>query len=523
MRLPVSRCSPKIHGFLYYVTHYTVFCHLALASLMNKINESKDCTKSNGNAGRDMPADFGLPTATFIVIAGMVGTGILTTSGFTVLDVGSNRWMLWLWVLGGITALSGALTLAELAAALPRTGGDYIYLYEAFGPLSAFLSGWVSFLIGFAVPSAASAFAFAKYTITPLKLSGVERIYLEQALGTAALVVFAAVHVSSRVQTARVQAFITSFKICGLVAFACAGLTFGWRNTANLRDSAAVAIDASFATSLMSSMVYIYYAYTGWNSAAYLAGEIRDAQRRLPWAILIGTASVTVLYLVLNVVYGLALSAADVRAIVDDPSNDIGREAVAPIAQLAAARLFGPEWSAALSVIFGTMLLSTLSAYVLIGPRVVYAMARAGQFPAIAARLSARAGTPVVATVLQTSVALLLLWTGSFENLIIYAGVGLSIFASLAVSSIYVLRSRQPALDRPFRTPGYPVTPAVFLVVTGLLTVATAREHPWVFFWVVVSILAGIPLYYLWQGKSRFLDVLSQGSKLNHSEAEDSL
>jgi APA family basic amino acid/polyamine antiporter len=520
-RLPVSRCSLKFHGFIYYVTHYTVFFHLALASLMNKINENKDCNESNDNSGPGMPADFGLPTATFIVIAGMVGTGILTTSGFTVLDVGSNRWMLWLWVLGGITALSGALTLAELATAFPKTGGDYIYIYQAFGPLPAFLSGWVSFLIGFAVPSAASAFAFAKYTIAPLKLSGVQSVYFEQALGTAALVVFALVHVSSRVHTARIQGVITSFKICGLLAFACAGLYFGWRNTANLRDSTAVAVDANLATRLMSSMVYIYYAYTGWNSAAYLAGEIREAQRRLPWAILIGTAGVTALYLLLNVVYGLGLAAADVRAIVNDPSNHIGREAVAPIAQIVAARLFGPEWSAALSIIFGTMLLSTLSAYVLIGPRVVYAMAKAGQFPSIAARLSKRAGTPVVATVLQTSVALLLLWTGSFENLIIYAGIGLSIFASLAVSSIYVLRSRRPEMLRPFRTPGYPVTPAVFLVVTSLLTVASAREHPWVFLWTVLSILAGIPLYYLWRGKSRFLDVPWQSSTLNQGKAED--
>ncbi len=163
------------------------------------------------------------------------------------------------------------------------------------------------------------------------------------------------------------------------------------------------------------------------------------------------------------------------------------------------------------------MLLSTLSAYVLIGPRVVYAMARAGQFPSIAARLSRGAGTPVVATALQTGVALLLLWTGSFENLIIYAGVGLSIFASLAVSSIYVLRWKRPEMHRPFRTPGYPVTPAVFLVVTGLLTVATAREHPRVFVYAILSILAGVPIYYIWQGKSRFLDALRQTSKLNQS------
>ena len=246
-----------------------------------------------------------------------------------------------------------------------------------------------------------------------------------------------------------------------------------------------------------------------------MAGEVRDAQRRLPWAILLGTTGVSLLYLALNMVYGLALSAADVRAIVDDPSNDIGRDAVAPIAQIAAARLFGQKWSTLFSIAFGTMLLSTLSAYVLIGPRVVYAMARAGHFPSIAARLSRRAGTPVVATALQTSVALLLLWTGSFENLIVFAGVGLSIFSLLVVSSIFVLRWKRPGMDRPFRTPGYPATPAVFLLVTSVLTAATAHEHPRVSMYAVLSIVAGVPFYYIWQDKGRFLDALRQSSKLN--------
>ena len=130
-----------------------------------------------------MPAEFGLATATFVVIAGMVGAGILTTSGYTVALVGSNQWMLFLWVLGGVTAVCGALTLAELSAAMPRTGGDYVYLYEAYGPLPAFLSGWVSFLIGFAGPSAASAFAFAKYTLAPFQRPGVQSALRERILG----------------------------------------------------------------------------------------------------------------------------------------------------------------------------------------------------------------------------------------------------------------------------------------------------------------------------------------------------
>jgi APA family basic amino acid/polyamine antiporter len=337
-------------------------------------------------------------------------------------------------------------------------------------------------------------------------------LLLEQALATVALIAFAVVHISGRRQTVKVQGAITSLKLCGLVAFTIAGLTLGWRNSANLSDFKP--IDGKLAVSLMSSMVYIYYAYTGWNSAAYLAGEVRNAQRILPWAILLGTGLVMALYLALNIVYALALSAADVRAIAFDPLNRAGREAVAPIAQIAAVRLFGPQWSAALSVVFGMMLLSTLSAYVLIGPRVVYAMARAGQFPLIASRLTKRAGTPAIATLLQASVALVLLWTGSFENLIIFAGVGLSLFSMLTVSSIYVLRLRRPFMYRPFRTPGYPGTPAFFLLMTGTLAIATAREHPRVALYAVLSILAGIPFYYIWRSKLRFLDVVCQSPKL---------
>ena len=189
-------------------------------------------------------------------------------------------------------------------------------------------------------------------------------------------------------------------KLCGLLAFACAGVSKGWPNRANLADL--TPLDSKLVVTLMSSMVYIYYAYTGWNSASYLAGEVRNPQRRLPQAILIGTAGVMMLYLALNVVYALALSALDVRGIVNNPTNRVGWEAVAPIALIAARRLFGTRWSAAFSVAIGLMLLSTISAYVLIGPRVVFAMAQAGQFPAVAARLTGRAGTPAVATMLQT-------------------------------------------------------------------------------------------------------------------------
>jgi APA family basic amino acid/polyamine antiporter len=203
----------------------------------------------------------------------------------------------------------------------------------------------------------------------------------------------------------------------------------------------------------------------------------------------------------LNIVYALALPAKDVRAIVASPTNPFKdkTEAVAPIAELAARRLFGEGGSAWLSIAVGAMLLSSLSAYVLTGPRVIYAMAVAGQFPSVAGRLSARAGTPVLATFLQVGTTLAMLWAGKFESLVVYASVGLSLFSMLAIGAVFVLRWKRPDLPRPFRTPGYPFTPIFYLFVTYELTRAAFQLRPAESLYALGSILLGIPLFYLWE------------------------
>ncbi len=430
---------------------------------------------------------FGLATATFVVVSSMIGTGVLTTSGYTVKVVGSNQLMLALWVVGGVVALCGALTVAELSASLPRSGGDYIYLYEAYGPLAAFLSGWVSFLIGFGGPIALSAFASAKYLLIPLHLDESITPLAQKGLATLAILTFALVHSSGRTGTVRVQGGATLLKLGILGLFAVAGLAAGWGRWDHFADRPPLAKLPPFLT-IVSSFVYISYGYTGWNAASYLAGEIEEPRRRLPQAILLGTGLVLALYLALNTVYGLALSVQDVRRIVD----------VAPIAQLAAERLFGRGLSDPFSLAVGLTLLASVSAYVLTGPRVAYAMARAGQFPAVAGRLSTRSGTPVIATALQVAWSLVLLWTGSFDLLLTYSSVGLALFSMLTVSSVFALRWRRPDLPRPFSTPGYPLTPAIFLGATGLMVWAIFSERPRVSIYSLLSILAGVPVYYLW-------------------------
>ena len=444
-----------------------------------------------------MPAEFGVATATFIIVASMVGVGVLTTSGFTVAGLKSNELMLWLWVVGGIVAACGALTLCELTAALPETGGDYVYLREAYGPLIAFLSGWVSFLIGFAAPSASAAFGASKYLLSPLALDPAIESNVQRVLATLLIVMFALIHTSGRSRTARVQGTITAIKLFILVGFVVVGVAIGWPRHAHLLDRPP--ITRPVLSEMMFSLVYISYAYIGWNCASYLAGEFKNPQKQLPRAILLGTLGVIALYLGLNLVYALALSADDVQAIVNDPSNTraFKAEVVAPIAEIAANRLFGARISEPFSFAIGLMLLSSLSAYVLTGPRVVYAMAIARQFPSLASKLSARTGTPVVATALQVVAALALLWTGSCECLVVYASVGLSIFSMLAVSAIFVLRVKQPNLARPFRTPGYPFTPVIYLLPTLALTTAAFLQRPRVSTYALLSIIAGVPFYFL--------------------------
>jgi len=429
--------------------------------------------------------------AIFVVVSSMIGVGVLTTSGFTVASVGSNELMLFLWIIGGIVALCGALCVAELAAALPSSGGDYIYLYEAYGPLAAFLTGWVSFLIGFAAPIAASAFASASYLLAPLGLPPTTARLAHQELASVAILSFALIHTSKASHATRAHVSVTLLKLGILCTFLVAGLHAGWGHWENLADRPSV--NLSTASAMLFSLVYISYAYTGWNAASYIAGEIAEPGRRLPQAILIGTSLVVALYLGLNTVYSLALPAREIQRI----AKEQGFDAVAPIAELAAKRLFGSTITATLSVAFGLTLLASLSAYILTGPRVAVAMARAGHFPAIAARLSLRTGAPAVATALQVAWALTLLWLGTFEKILIYASVGLALFSMLSVSTVIVLRRTRPDLHRPFRVPGYPVVPAIFLISTALLTTAVFLERPLPSLYSLLTILAGVPVYYL--------------------------
>ncbi len=436
---------------------------------------------------------FGLATAIFVVVSSMVGTGVLTTSGFSMYFLGSNQLMLILWVLGGILAVCGALTLCELTASMPRSGGDYVYLHESYGPAVAFLSGWVSFFIGFGGPIAASSSAAANYLLVPFQIDPATELILRPSLASAIVLVLAMLHCLGRQSSIRMQGGMTLVKLAILLTLAVVGVALGWGRWESIADRPP--LTGSVVLTMASSLVYVTYAYTGWNAASYLAGEVDQPQRRMPVAILVGTGLVTTLYLLLNLAYALAIPAEAVRALVGPPKN-VG--VVAPIAQIAAERLVGPRIANPLSFAIGLTLIASVSAYVLTGPRVLMAMAVANQFPAFAGRVN-RGGAPVVATALQVAWALVLLWTASFEPILLYAGIGLSLFSMLTVSSVFILRGKAPGAARPFRTPGYPWTPLVYLIGTGALVIAVGWDRPGVALASVASIALGVPVYHGWQ------------------------
>jgi basic amino acid/polyamine antiporter, APA family len=438
-------------------------------------------------------AGFGLGTATFVVVSSMVGVGVLTTSGQMVDRDGSNALMLMLWAVGGLIALCGALSLSELAAMLPRSGGEYIFIREAYGERMGFLAGWSSVLLGFAAPIAQTSRAAATFLIAPFELPAEVARWAAVGLASAFVVGFAAIHATARRRTARAQGLVTTTEVLILVAFVVAGLIAGrsnWRNLADLPPT----IDGQLGGKLLFSLLAVSYGYTGWNAAAYLAGEVADAPRRLPRAILLGTFGVILLYLGINLVYALALPASEVHAIREVE----GTAAIDPIAERAARALFGRVWSFPFSLATGLILLANASAYLLTGPRVLLAMARAGHFPAIASRLTERHGLPAVATAILVGLALLMLWTSSFDAILIFAAVGLSLTSLLSVASVYVLRIRRPDLPRPFRVPGYPVVPGIYLVGTTLVLVATFLERPRTSALSAASLLLALPVYELW-------------------------
>jgi APA family basic amino acid/polyamine antiporter len=421
------------------------------------------------------PRRVGGTTATMLVVASMLGTGIFTTTGFLVADLGSPLAVLAAWTLGGVLALCGALSYGELAAALPRNGGEYQLLSRVYHPAVGFAAGLVSLVVGFSAPLAASALAFGRYLAAAVP--GVP----PTAAG-AALVVLAALPHATHVRLGgRVQVAVTATAL-GLVAcFVVAGALRGetrWLVGEELR-SLSVAGTPAFAVAL----VYVSFAYSGWNGAVYLAGEVREPGRTVPRALLLGTAAVTTLYLALNAVFLAAAPPAELAGVVE-------------IGHVAAVKLLGPSAGRGLSVLIALVLAGSVSAMLMEGPRVYERMGL--DYPALAvlARRT-RHGGPAVAVAFQAGLALVMMLTATFGGLLLYVGFTLSLVTGLTVAGVFVLRVREPTLARPVRAWGYPATPLLFVALSAWMVAHALARNPASSWAGVATALAGFGLHRL--------------------------
>ena len=422
---------------------------------------------------------IGLVAATAIVVANMIGTGVFTTTGFMSRDLGDAGAVLAGWVVGGILALCGAAAYAELGGMWPRVGGEYVYLRQTYRPVVGFMSGWVSLFAGFSAPVAVSALAFDRYLNTLVDLP--DRLAAVIIIGATA-----ALHMVDVVLGARVQTVFTALKVALIIGLIGAGLTIGdgdWANFDSRGDGLGTLWSGQFAVSL----VWVTFAYSGWNAAAYIAGEIKDPARNLPRALILGTLIVTFLYVGLNLVYFYALPPEVLAA----PGQPVP---IIEVGDATARVLFGDGAGQMISTMIALALVSSVSAMTMAGPRVYAAMAEDRVFPPIFARRNPR-GAPTFGVLFQAGLAVVMVLFVPLGNLILYTGFTLSAFAAITVAAVFVMRRRHPDLARPYRTFGYPVTPALFIVLSAWMGYYFLDHYPRETFASLATMFTGLIIY----------------------------
>ncbi|MYA35879.1 MAG: amino acid permease [Gammaproteobacteria bacterium] len=420
-------------------------------------------------------------TVVAVIIANMVGTGVFTSLGFQLVDIRSGFALLMLWAIGGLVALGGALTYAELGAALPRSGGEYNLLRRIYHPAAGFVSGWISSTIGFAGPTALGAMTFAAYlsSVFPGGLNDGMRKLVAAAL----VIVMALAHATNHRTSGSTQLIFTNFKIIVIVGFCLLALLVTNEpqpvNFLPQASDGAVLTSSVFAVSL----IYVSFAYSGWNAATYLSSEVDNPQRNLPWILVMGTSIVTVLYVLLNFVF---LYVAPMDAMV-------GQVEVGAIVAESALGAVGGQF---VGLVFALLLISTVSAMTMAGPRVIQVIGE--DYPAL--RFFGRTnrhGIPAVAIYTQTAVALTFILTSTFESVLVFAGFTMALNSSAAVFGVFVLRRRQPDLPRPYRTFLFPLPPLVYLTVMGWTLTFTLINRPVEALGSLAIIGSGLLFYFL--------------------------
>ncbi len=439
---------------------------------------------------------LGIWTGVLIITADMVGTGIFMTTGNVLGITGNALWVLLLWGVGGSIALAGALCYAELATMWPEAGGEYVYLKKIFGYFPAFLTGWVSFVVGFSAPAAAGALLVVQYAgsfFHATGLAGGENIFLQgsfchRSASAGLILALGILHMAGVRWGTLVQNTLTILKIGIVLALIGAGLyAVEWSQVSRLWQTYTLAPGTGPPLAGHGlALLMIMFAYTGWNAATYVAGEVKDPGRNLPVILTRSVILVTMMYMLLNMVFLLSTRGDNIMGV-----DEIGAVAVGHLMGDKGLLLFTP----AIAVI----VVSSVSAQMMIGPRVYYAMARDGMMFRFLGRVHHERHTPIQAILLQTMLAVFYVYTGTAITLIVYMGFALSIFPLLSVAGLIRMRRKAPGLHRPYRVPLYPFVPLFFIVMTLLMMAAAVISWTTTSLFSVLALVLGIPFYILWR------------------------
>jgi APA family basic amino acid/polyamine antiporter len=432
--------------------------------------------------------------AAAIIIANVIGGGILFFPPQIASNVPDTWWFLSTWVAGGALAFCGAMAYAELAALRPRAGGEYVYLREAYGSLAGFLTGWTSFVAGFAGAMAASAMIIPLYlnrfipgaaSSTPIAQIPFPYFSItlsnQTIIAIAAVWLFAVVHIRGVGPGRVVSNALTILKVGSLLVFIAFGLTLGGSPAESVPPPAG----AVTPTGWLLGLIVVMFVYSGWNAAAYMAEEVRDPGRNLPLALALGTATVTVIYLLINVLYLYVIPIGELVTVKGS------------VLDVAAERLLGVRAGDIMGIVSLISLAAGINAWTFAGPRIYFAMARDGVFFPAAARVHPSYKTPAVSVAAQAAWATVLILTGSLDALGNYVAFAITLFAGIAVAAVFVLRAREPNAPRPFKAVGYPVTPAIFVLFSIVMIGNAIYREPVSSGLGLLIIGAGIPLY-LW-------------------------
>jgi APA family basic amino acid/polyamine antiporter len=426
-----------------------------------------------------------LYTAISVVIANMIGTGVFTSLGFQLLDIQSVFAIMMLWFVGGLIALCGALSYGELASAMPRSGGEYHYLSVILHPLVGFLSGWISVVVGFAAPVALSAMALGKY---------LNRVYPEvdpKMVAYAVVVLTTLLHSFNLKSSAGFQNVTTVIKVLLIVVFIVAGLVVGSHQDISILPHNSLIKGESwkmiFSPAFAVSLIFVSYAYSGWNASAYMANDIENPAINIPKSLLIGTLVVMVLYILLNFVFLYSAPIGELKGQVE-------------VGYVSGIHILGGKMGNLMGLMIALLLVSSVSSMVLAGPRISKVIGEDIKLLSFLSKTNSN-GIPVTATILQAIISLVLIATSSFEKVLLFLGFTLNLFTFLTVLSLFVMRIWRKDISGSYKTFGYPITPLIFLILSGWSLLFTFGRQTTESLWGLGTIVLGTIFYFIGKNK----------------------